>query len=102
MKKMTNVDSQQYAERIHKLVQNPERISTNEELADVLKELNPGVELCLYENGTPGGTYLASAVPGEELKLPKPFYYTHKNGITNLGKQKGPVYLGISVRLMTK
>jgi hypothetical protein len=62
----------------------------NKQLLKVLKKLNPTVTFLTEDSSNPWKVQV-DCKP-EKLNLPKPFYYTEKNGITNKHKTDSGIY----------
>ncbi len=69
------------------------------DLAEVLRELNPDVEIKLGDVNTDpqARERIYSSKPVEELKLPKGFEYNEKNGITNKHNTETGAYMSARV-----
>lgn len=68
-------------------------ISSNVALIQELKKLNPDVT---FESDNPEAYIVVNCDP-MLLKLPKPFYLSEKNGITNKHKTESGVYTSLDV-----
>lgn len=68
-------------------------ISNNVVLIKELKKLNPEVT---FESDNPEAYVVVNCDPAL-LKLPKPFYFSEKNGITNKHKTECGVYTSLNV-----
>jgi hypothetical protein len=79
--------------------ENKPEISRITELAELLRELNPDVDISLGEMGVDPGAektiYSSKAV--EELELPEGFYYNEKNGLTNKHSTETGQYISARV-----
>ena len=87
-------------EKANKEVEQP-RI---EDFVEKLRELNPGVEFNLLDKDLNPNAHEAfeSSIPAKDLKLPEPFYYNDKNGITNKHRTKSGNYVQFQVNLISK
>lgn len=68
-------------------------ISSNVALIQEFKKLNPDVA---FESDNPE-VYIVVNCDPKLLKLPKPFYLSEKNGITNKHKTESGVYTSLDV-----
>ena len=68
-------------------------IRSNVDLIRELKKLNPEVT---FESDNPYSYVVVNCEPAL-LKLPKPFYFSEKNGITNKHKTESGVYIALDV-----
>ena len=66
-------------------------IECNADLIKALKKLNRGVAITENEYGS--DDYVTVSCSPEAPRLPKPFYYNEKNGITNKHKTKSGRYI---------
>lgn len=65
-------------------------------LLKALRELNPSAGIIDdFDKGM--YDYIFTNVSATELKLPAPFYYNEKNGITNKHKTESGLYIALDV-----
>jgi len=68
------------------------------EIAEAIRQLNPDVTIELSSPSSPNYRHeIHASVPGGRLKLPRPFYFTEKNGITNKHRSASGEYTYIAV-----
>ena len=68
-------------------------IRSNVDLSRELKKLNPEVT---FESDNPAAYVVVNCDPAL-LKLPKPFYLSEKNGITNKHRTESGIYTSLDV-----
>lgn len=100
--KQTKIEKQEQAKKDE--VKDVSQSTDFNEIAEVIKQLNPDVEIKVDDNSieSVADARIYSSVPGKQLKLPDGFYYNDKNGITNKHNTKSGSYCSIAVEELSK